>query len=399
VVRVARGLSPAFFAIGLGFIGAALPRAVAAPEKPPVDAQTTQLDALRAQCVTTARAVQQRERTIGALDLAVGIMQRGVDAKNREIEQSRKQQEALLGALERLARMPAEAQAIAPQGPVDRLRSGILIAAAVPALAAQARELTGQLTALTMVHNQLDTRRKDVDEARAALAKGRDTLAELITKRNALNGQLLRDDVKPAASAQLGEQASDLFDLIKRADAALDQRDKDRLIQLHITQPIRVKGPQPVLDPTRPKDLRGLDAPRVEMVWPISGEPTHRFGEADSTGRPSQGLVLEGVPGGLVVAPFDGRVDYIGRFRDYGLILIIRHGGGYHSLLVGLGHVNVTTGQWLLAGEPIGTLPEADDKNTSANFYLELRRDGRPVDPQSRLTSRDQKTEDTRVSE
>jgi septal ring factor EnvC (AmiA/AmiB activator) len=47
----------------------------------------------------------------------------------------------------------------------------------------------------------------------------------------------------------------------------------------------------------------------------------------------------------------------------------------------------------------VGTLPDADGKNASVTFYVELRRDGRPVDPQSRLGSRDQKTEDTRVRE
>jgi murein hydrolase activator len=101
----------------------------------------------------------------------------------------------------------------------------------------------------------------------------------------------------------------------------------------------------------------------------------------------------------VVVAPFDGRVDYVGPFRGYGLILIIRHGGGYHSLLAGMGRVDVTAGQWLLAGEPVGSLPDADDKSAGATLYLEFRRDGRPVDPQSRLASRDQKTEDTRVRE
>jgi septal ring factor EnvC (AmiA/AmiB activator) len=135
------------------------------------------------------------------------------------------------------------------------------------------------------------------------------------------------------------------------------------------------------------------------MVWPISGELVHRFGEADRYGRPSQGLTVQGISDGVVVTPFDGRVDYVGRFQGYGLILIIRHGGGYHSLLAGLGHVDVTAGQWLLAGEPVGSLPDNDDKGAGATFYFELRRDGRPVDPQSRLVGRDQKIEDTRVRE
>jgi septal ring factor EnvC (AmiA/AmiB activator) len=135
------------------------------------------------------------------------------------------------------------------------------------------------------------------------------------------------------------------------------------------------------------------------MVWPVAGELTQRFGEADRSGRPSQGLTLQAMPGGVVTAPFDGRVDYVGPFRGYGLILIIRHGGGYHSLLAGLGHVDVATGQWLLAGEPVGSLAGSDDKGAGASFYFEVRREGRPVDPQSRLASRDQKTEDVRVRE
>jgi septal ring factor EnvC (AmiA/AmiB activator) len=398
VVGVARGVGPAFLAGFMAFVCAVSP-SIAAPSAP-ADGQTGQLDSTRQQCIATAVTVQQRERTIGALDLALSVMRQGVDAKNQEVAATRQGQEALLGALERLARAPREALSLAPEGPIERQRSAILIAAAVPALSAQARALTGDLAALGLVRKQIESSRKKIEDARDALIKARDALAQLVVRRNTLIGQLLHDDGKTAAVAnQFGEQASDLFDLIKRADAEADRRDKDRLIQLHTTQPIRTKGPPPVLDPTKPKDLRALDAPHTEMVWPVSGEPAHRFGEADSTGRPSQGLTLDAVPDGLIVAPFDGRVDYVGSFRGYGLILIIRHGGGYHSLLAGLGHVNVTTGQWLLAGEPVGTLPDADGKNASVTFYVELRRDGRPVDPQSRLGSRDQKTEDTRVRE
>jgi murein hydrolase activator len=397
VSPVRRGLGPAVLA-SLLVLGCAALSGMAAPQ-PALDSQIAQLDAVRQQCVSAAVAVQQREQSIGALDLAINVMVHGVDTKKQEITQSREQQEALLGALERLARAPPEALAFAPEGPVDRLRSAVLIGAAIPALSAEARQLGSQLTALSSVQEQIDARRKDIDDARAALAKGRDQLVQLVSRRNTLIGQLLHDDGKAApAVAALADQANDLFDLIKKADAATDQRDKDLAVRLRVLYGAPAKGAVPV-DPTRPKNLRALDAPHTEMVWPVAGELTHRFGEADRYGRPNQGLTLEAMPGGIVVAPFDGRVDYVGPFRDYGLILIIRHGGGYDSLLAGLGHVDVTTGQWLLAGEPVGSLADAGEKSASANFYLELRRDGRPVDPQSRLASRDQKTEETRVRE
>lgn len=391
--RFGRGLAPACFAAFLA-LAAQLP-AVAALA-PPLEAQAAELDQLRQQCVAAAAGVQRRERTVGALDLAIGVMQSGVDAKNQDITTGRREQEQLLGALERLARAPPEALAFAPEGPVDRLRSGILIGAAIPALSARARELAGQLAALANVRNQIDTRRKDIDDARAALAKGRDAVAQLVARRNALIAQMLHDDGK-TAPPPLGDQGSDLFDLIKKADAATDQRDKGLLARLRMLYTVPGKPPPNPADPTKPRNLRALDAPHAEMLWPVSGELVHRFGEADKTGRPSQGIAMQSMPNGLVVAPFDGRVEYAGPFRSLGLILIIRHPGGYHSLLAGLGRIDVTMGQWLLAGEPVGSLPGAEGKDASANFYLELRREGRPVDPQSRLGSRDQKTEDSRV--
>jgi septal ring factor EnvC (AmiA/AmiB activator) len=397
-MRIGRRLRLVSLAACVGLACVGLRGAGAAPQKPTLDAQIAQLDALRQQSIDAARAVQQRERTLGALDLAMTLMTRGVEEKNQELAQTRKAQEELLGGLERLARAPPEALAFAPEGPVERVRSGILIAAAVPALSAEARELTGDLAALARVRAQINTRRKDLDDARAALTKARDALAQLVTRRSTLIGQLLHDKGRAAESSKLGSEASDAADLIKRADAAIDQRDKDLLIQAATTGPI-VKKNAPSLDPTKPKTLRALDAPDARMLWPVAGQPTLRFGESDKAGKPSQGLTLQAMADGVVAAPYDGRVDYVGPFHDYGLILIIRHSDGYHSLLAGLGHADVTTGQWLVAGEPVGTLPDAGDKNTGASLYLEVRNDGRPIDPQTRLVSRDQKSEDTRVHE
>lgn len=395
-MRIGRELAPAVVALLLPL--ACVPLSGLAAVTTVLDGQIAQLDALREQCVNAAAAVRQRETSIGALDMAIKVMERGAEAKKREITQSRAEQEALLGALERLARAPPEALAFAPEGLVDRRRSAILIGAAVPALSARARQLGGQLAALSSAQGQIEARRTDVDEARAALAKGREELTKLVSRRDALIELLLHQDGKPVAASPLGDQASDLVDLIKQADAAADQRDKALSARLRVLYGASAKA-SPLADPTRPKSLRALDAPRAEMTWPVAGEVSHRFGDADRFGRPSQGLTLQATPGGLVVAPFDGRVDYAGPFRGYGLILIIRHGGGYHSLLAGLGRVDVKAGQWLLAGEPVGSLADADDKDGAATVYLELRRDERPVDPQSRLASRDLKTEDTRVRE
>jgi septal ring factor EnvC (AmiA/AmiB activator) len=51
--------------------------------------------------------------------------------------------------------------------------------------------------------------------------------------------------------------------------------------------------------------------------------------------------------------------------------------GGYHFVLGGFGEVNVKVGQFVLSGEPIGSLP----RSTGSVLYVELRKDGQSIDP------------------
>ena len=114
---------------------------------------------------------------------------------------------------------------------------------------------------------------------------------------------------------------------------------------------------------------------------------------------PNEGLSLDAIPGATVVAPFDGRILYVGPFRDLGRVLIIRHDRRYYSVLVGLGRADAKLGDWVLAGEPVGAMPdipsprsgaearEAQESDPGRSLYYELRRDSRPVDPQPWLAS------------
>jgi len=400
VILLGRWLMPAIIIVGSVLLPAHLPAA-----KPASDPAIAELSAIRAQSIAAAHRVQQNERAAAALDFAIGTMERGAAAKQQQFEQNGKEEAELLGALERLARAPGAAPAFAAPRPIDRARGGILLAAAIPALEAQAKALAAELASLTAEQAQINAGRPELEAAIKALTESREALAALVGKRQDLIANLLphdgktqpianldeliaklQSDDKTGAPANLGDQASDLLDLIKRADIETDLRDKELLARLRAAAP---KGAPLPADPSRPANLRALDAPHTNLVWPVVGEIANRFGETDRAGRVGQGLALNTSPSALVVAPFDGEVEYAGNLRGYGLILIIRHGGGYHSALARLGRVDVTGGQWLQAGEPVGAMPGADDRNAGAMFYLELRRDGRPVDPQSRLASRE----------
>lgn len=138
-----------------------------------------------------------------------------------------------------------------------------------------------------------------------------------------------------------------------------------------------------------PFDPRGHDALAQGLsaqgaakgqVIPVAGTVVGRFGDRRSP-LFSRGLTIEVEDRRLVRAPRDGRVVFARIYGDFGLLLIIEHGGEYHSLLSGLSRLVIGEGDEVRAGQMVGTLEPADGR--VARLYLELRRSGTPVDPQT----------------
>ena len=138
-------------------------------------------------------------------------------------------------------------------------------------------------------------------------------------------------------------------------------------------------------------DERFADA-RGRILPPVRGRIVAAFGQPGADGQPNRGIAFATAADGQVVAPFAGQVMFAGAFRSYGLVLIIDHGEGYHSVILGLVRIDATAGQWVAAGEPVGAGPAASGAASGAadgapngagrtGIYLELRRAGQPIDP------------------
>ena len=164
-------------------------------------------------------------------------------------------------------------------------------------------------------------------------------------------------------------------------------------------------GGEPVALPARPPDgaaagtaiAAGSTAPTRALlplpvidgvVLPVDGWVESRYGDPDLLGQPLRGLRIRTGAGSPVVAPLDGRVRYAGDLLSYGQTLILEHSDGYHSVIAGLGQLDVAGGQEVLLGEPVGVISAVeDDHSGTAIVYYELRHRGRPVDPLDRLSS------------
>jgi septal ring factor EnvC (AmiA/AmiB activator) len=119
---------------------------------------------------------------------------------------------------------------------------------------------------------------------------------------------------------------------------------------------------------------------------PVAGRVVREFG-ASGTGGAARGLTFQAASGARVVSPCGGRAVFAAPFRSFGQLLIVDCGGGYHFVLAGLDRLDASPGQRLLAGEPVGLLGSGESRGQAA-LYLELRRNGRPVDPRGWLASR-----------
>lgn len=372
------------------------------------EALAAEIAKLREGGIAAAQAAQAHETTLSQLEGELARLAAEDKRKSEDLQRRRAQQTELLMALERLSLNPPEGLALSPVEPVDALRGALLMGAAVPPLEAQARALSEEIKALAALREEIAATQERHRIEREALQHEQERLADLVARKAMLQQQTAQDAEQSGQRIrQLVAQAKDLRELMERLEAdrkrqeaeerkrqeaeEQERQEADRRTARPAPggQTVEVTAPPPTrIDPGKPRVVRPFTQARGLMVFPASGRLMRRYGEADELGVASKGLTVETRAGAQVVAPFDGRVEFAGQFRGYGQILIIEHGGGYHSLLAGLERVEGTVGQWLVAGEPVGTMGQV---SSQPRLYLELRHNGQPINPLPWLATHDEK--------
>jgi septal ring factor EnvC (AmiA/AmiB activator) len=94
------------------------------------------------------------------------------------------------------------------------------------------------------------------------------------------------------------------------------------------------------------------------------------------------GITFVTAPGAQVVAPADCEVLFAGRYHKSGQVLILEVTAGYDLVLAGLDRTMVRAGDLVLAGEPVGAMPQMGQ---DGELYFELRQNGRGASPAALL--------------
>jgi septal ring factor EnvC (AmiA/AmiB activator) len=130
-----------------------------------------------------------------------------------------------------------------------------------------------------------------------------------------------------------------------------------------------------------------LGAFRGSLPWPVEGAVRASFGRRKhprfDTYTVHNGIEIQAMPDAPVRAVHAGRVVFAERFRGYGLMVVVDHGGKHHSLYAQLADVQVTPGQEVAAGTLVGSGDPAGPDGPGV--YFEMRYQGRPEDPEGWL--------------
>lgn len=280
----------------------------------------------------------------------------------------------VLGALQRMGLNPPPAILVRPEDALASVRSAILLGAVVPELRKETDALVADLQDLSKVMESIRTEQDRLLARRTEQAEEHQRLSLLLKEKERLQAEAESNfEAERKQAEDLASRAKNLQELIASLEEKIHSLRKSREAS---------RPGIPLTETLAFSKKKGL------LPLPVAGTFRSRYGD-DGYGSPLKGDILRTQSGAIVTAPVDATVLYAGPFRSYGQLLILDPGDGYHIVMTGMARLNVSLGQSVLAGEPVGVMGETrlasiaatSFDGTTPELYVEFRKDGKPVDP------------------
>jgi murein DD-endopeptidase MepM/ murein hydrolase activator NlpD len=139
-----------------------------------------------------------------------------------------------------------------------------------------------------------------------------------------------------------------------------------------------------VLDPPpAPTATATATASSPKFAWPVTG-PVRRGFRPRSGSNHHDGYDIKASNGTAVRATAAGKVIFAGEKGDYGNLVVIDHGDGWHSAYGFMSRITVVRNEQVNQGERIG-LVGSTGLAKGNELHFELRRNNAPVDPKGEL--------------
>ena len=114
------------------------------------------------------------------------------------------------------------------------------------------------------------------------------------------------------------------------------------------------------------------------FIWPVQGLISSGFGMRD--GRQHQGLDIAANEGTTIRASKKGRIVFAGPRGNYGLAVIIEHGGEEQTLYGHCSNLLVSAGEEVVVGQAVAKVGSTG-RSTGPHLHFEIIRQGVHYDP------------------
>ncbi|GAA5098849.1 murein hydrolase activator EnvC [Bartonella acomydis] len=294
--------------------------------------------------------------------------------KVHQILKSRRAEFAeVLAILERMGLKPPPALIVRPEDILASVRSSVLLGAVVPQMQEKTRDLTESLKELTILSNSIAMEYATLKTKMQNQAEQRKHLELLLEEKAKLQKK---------SEVELTDQQQKNIIFAKKAQSLEELiLELDRQSKLSSDTSIQMQKNLQLLEQSNFESRKG------SLLFPVLGTRVLHAHKSSQITR--FGEMIETEASAVVISPADALVAFAGPFRSYGQLIILNVGNGYHIILIGMSRINVTQGQFVLAGEPLGTMGmqfiansvALDIGKTVPMLYIEFRKQGKPVNP------------------
>jgi septal ring factor EnvC (AmiA/AmiB activator) len=348
---------------------------------------------LNRQLLEVAARVRDIETQIGAAEARVKPLDAQEAALRKSLDDRREVTARVLAAMQRIGRNPPPALLVRPEDALQSVRSALLLGAVLPDMRRDVEALVADLSELARVRRSIAAERAGLARNLTRLAEDQMRIAVLMEQRRKQQTELESTlAAERQRASELAKEVDNLQDLIAKLEKNLDPKTRAaRIAGRSGDAPASGNNRRDLValkDPGRLAPAVAFASAKRTLPLPVNGVRIRDYGAPDGVGGREKGLSIATRAGAQITAPCDGWVVYSGPFRNYGQLLILNAGDGYHVLLAGMERISVELGQFVVTGEPVAMMGGRAQASAAIAIgsgqpvlYVEFRKDGTPIDP------------------
>jgi murein hydrolase activator len=320
---------------------------------------------LQQRLAVTASRVEALEEEKLRCDADIARLSAENDRLSESFNRDRAKVSRLLALLERVQHGMPPAMVLKPDDVLAAARGTMLIGAGLPEVYGAAARLARRIDHIRITRQALVERRAAATKNAADLARARVELGQLLVlKQSEANNAAARYGSLRQRLETAARQAVNLQMLLEKAAS---------LREVPVEEGVVTVGAAGA--------AQGAPA-RGSLLRPVAGALAE--GGLDGVGEAAApGLTYLTFAGAQVISPADGTVLFAGPYQKSGHVLILQIAGGYDAVLAGMARLDIGPGDRLLAGEPVGRMPDTGTLGSGRQpkLYFELRHNGRGISP------------------